>query len=245
MSDQQGPHDPVERDRPPEPPAPPPPPPGPPAAAPAPTPTDDVPPPGDLLSTLWGVVVRPARTLRQIAVHPDLRRTLLLIVVLNLVVAVVYVAAAQPTPGFEPDPLTRFIVERRGRSFLLGLVLAPTLGVLGYLLWTGLTWLFARMLDGEGSFRATLAALVHAAVPPSIVGIPLQFVPTAWGPMAVLAILPFLLVLAGWSLVLSVLAIRQAHDLTTGSAIGVVVLLIFTSFVVVILAVIVAVAMLR
>ena len=200
---------------------------------------EPIPPPGSLGEVLLGVVRSPTTTLRSIAHHPDLRRTLLVVVVLNVVTGVVFVATTQPFPGIEPDPLTRWVVEQRGSALLFAVVAAPVLGAVGYALWAGLATLLARMFGGTGTFVGTFAALVFAGIPPAVLSMVMQMIPATAGPLAALAIIPIGLAVAGWGIVLWVLALREAHALSTGSAVGVAVLLLLAAFVLAMLGVVI------
>ncbi len=166
------------------------------------------------------------------ATHPDLRTAVAIVMAINLAGGIVYVLAAQPTPGFEADPFTRWLVEHRGTALLLAAVAGPLLGVLWYSIWTSLvTWL-GRAFGGTGTLRGTFAAFAFAGVPPAALGIPLQVVPAVFGPFAMLAVFPLSLVIGGWGIVLSVFAIRESHRISTGSAVGVIAILTLLVFVV-------------
>jgi hypothetical protein len=95
-------------------------------------------------------------------------------------------------------------------GFILGLIVTPILSVIGYFLWSFVTyWVGVNMFEGETDF-AEMQRVIGFAYAPNVVGI-LGFI-TCVGPI---------ISLAGslYALVLSVMAVKEGLDVDMGKAI--------------------------
>ncbi len=99
-----------------------------------------------------------------------------------------------------------------GATFVLTLILAPVLILIGLFIWSGIVHLFLMMLGGhkqsasgfEGTFRAVSYSYVSSLA---------QIIPIFGGLIALV-----------WNLVLQVIALVRWHRTTTGKAVGAVLL---------------------
>jgi len=88
-------------------------------------------------------------------------------------------------------------------SWLLSIVLAPTLGLA---IGTGVLWLIGKLFSGKAQFMEMFRPLGYAYAP------------------SALAIIPWIGSLVGWiwSLVCAVIAVRESEEVSTGSAVAIV-----------------------
>lgn len=206
----------------------------PPPPAGAPTPVDEAPEPAlPITSGLSGlfelavaVVTSPGRAFAEVARRQPLAWSIVVVLTVNALAAATQFASAtgslsvgSSTAPLGAGGLTFSPVAALAGGVLLG---AP-FGLAMTAVWTALVLLFARMLGGTGGYRATFCGLAFASVPQvftvivTAVALPLGAAGSVLGVLATMGV-------AVWMVVLSVMAIRSAHALSTGRAVAAVLL---------------------
>ncbi len=173
-----------------------------------------------------GVITRPVPAMQEIAAARPWLIALLLSVIIGLLSGLV----SMTTPGLSPsdmrdlgqlDPQTRRMVEG-----IIGAVRSPALGIgsaiinpIVLAIWVGILWLVARLLGGIGQYSSLFSTVGFASVP-NILLIPITALLNLGG--AALAALVSLVSFAFgiWTIVLTVIAIRESMRLTTGRSVA-------------------------
>lgn len=172
--------------------------------------------PEGILGRARGVITAPVPTFRGVARDAPLGQAL------GVVLIVFVLSSVVQSLGFATDPEGLPQVPR-AMTVVGGLVIGLPAALLSFVVWTALVLLCARLLGGRGDFRGTLSGLGFAYVPVIfgviVAALALPVGATA-GPVVVLAFLGTAL----WSLALDVIAVREVHDVTTGRAVGAVLL---------------------
>lgn len=165
-----------------------------------------------------------------------------LLIAIYLANAAVLALVGDPLPTFEPGTVGE-PTPMPSVTWPVVAIFVPILGLGGFLLWTLVLLGLGRLFGGRARFASLFAALAFASAPPAIAGLPLQAIPADRLILALLS-LPIFLALGIWSLVLSALAIREAHGISTGAAIGVMVIAFIAAIVVAVIIAFVAIALL-
>lgn len=201
------------------------------------------PPPDGILPTLWQVVRAPTSTLRRLADAPPVGKTVGLLIAIYILNGAVLALTGEPGPSFGVDPATGEPMPGPELNWTVIALFLPLAGLAGFLLYTVVVLGLGKLFGGTASFRSLFTALAFASAPPALASLPLQAVPADRLTLALLT-MPLFLALAIGSIILSVIAVREAHRLSTGTAIGVVVMMMVATIVLAFAAVLIAVAFL-
>lgn len=174
---------------------------------------------------LYGVITRPVEALRAIAERKPVGSALVIFVgnwILSL------------TAGLSRADLS--VLERVGLEDALGSALGAliTLGIMfgavAFLAGLAVLHFSARLFGGKGTFTALFCTLGFAGFP-MVLSVPLAVLGRIGGPGigALGSVASFGLTV--WVIVLSVIALKEAHKLPTGTAIGAYLLAIVVPFV--------------
>ena len=180
-----------------------------------------------VLDAIIGVITRPARTLRRIALIRPWPQALA--VYIGIAVLEGLTSLTLPRSSFEPSTAGAptlgtgaelFLQTITTPTFLFGstLVLNP----LALLLETGVLFLVARLLGGRDPFSGLLSTFAFASVPLLIMEPVTAVLNLGGSAMADGMVRGLLSFAAGiWVLVLQVLAIRESFSFSTGRAVAV------------------------
>lgn len=173
------------------------------------------------LETAVGVLTSPVSTLRGLAAEPRVGWAIGLVVVLGLVSAVEMagvLASPEPAPfgPAAPAPLEQL----RWLALIGGAIFLPLL-FLGFVaVWSAILHGLARLFGGEGRYRAVFTTVGFASTPQvfTVVGTVLSVTLGLAGD-----VLSGLLSvgLGVWTAILTVIAVRASHGLSTGRAVAV------------------------
>jgi len=160
-----------------------------------------------IIETLVGVLARPASTLRRVSQQQPIGLALLVYLVVNLITTVVVLT--------EPRMLEELGLPDFGMPVLL--LGSSLISILALVILTAICHLVASVLGGRGSYGGLFSAFAFSALPgvfaaPSEV---LGLLPVVGDLLSGLGIFGILV----WSLVLTILAVRETYTLTTGRAI--------------------------
>lgn len=201
--------------------------------------------PAGLFELAVAVVTSPTRAFALITRRAPLGWAIILVLTVNALTAATQVASAADSLGGGVAPFASGappLTLSPTASLLIGVLVGAPAGLAVTAVWTGLVLLFARMLRGTGGYRVTFCGLAFASVPQvlsvilTLLLLPLGTAGTVLGGLAALGI-------GAWTLVLGVMAVRDAHALSTGRA-SAAVLLPIVAVIVVIALVVVAVIVL-
>lgn len=159
---------------------------------------------------LYGVIVGPSAALRAVAERKPVGWALGVII---------GIAALSSTAGLSQasfDALGRVQLEAVLRALLSGGVI---LSVIGYVIGTGILHLAALVFGGKGTFAGLFSAIGFAQFP-MILSFPLMVLGRVGGPAVMGLTIVGSVGLALWVVALSVVALREAHAMPTGAAIG-------------------------
>ncbi|MEW6227690.1 MAG: Yip1 family protein [Bacillota bacterium] len=174
---------------------------------------------------LYGVITRPVEALRAVAERKPVGWALVIVIgawVLSLAAGLSQADfSVLERVGFE-DALSSAL----GVLVTLGIILAAVV----YLAGLAILHLSARLFGGKGTFAALFCALGFAEFP-MVLSVPLAVLGRIGGPGIDALSSVASLGLTLWVVVLSVIALREAHKLPTGTAIGAYVLAIVVPFV--------------
>lgn len=159
-----------------------------------------------VLDQLWGVLATPKAALKAVAEEKR--------VVWGLLIHAVVAAVGALQAGDD-----RLIAEEMGPVYpeTPGFFTAFATSLLGVLILVALVHLIARLLGGRGSLGGVVAATGFAQFPTAL-SWPVELLAGAAGGAGPLAVVRFGILV--WVLILSILAVREAHSLSTGRAIG-------------------------
>lgn len=203
-----------------------------------------VPPPdGGLVENAVRVVTSPVDTLRRLTHHP---RTAWAVVVVAIIGALGFVSgaagmdtSAAPGDPFAPGP---DLGALRGAMIVGGLILGPIVAVLSIVVWTAILHGMARLFKGTGTFAGTFSGVSFAYVP-SVLSVPFQLLPLVRGLAGSLLASAVGFAVFVWVLVLDVIAVRECHHLSTGRAVGAVLIPIAVFFVLIVVLVVLVLAL--
>jgi len=181
------------------------------------------------------VVTSPGRAFDEIARRAPLGGSIVVVLTIHALTAATQMASATGSLAVAPSSATlgaQGLTLSPIVSLLVGLLVGAPFGLAATAVWTALVLLFARMLGGTGGYKVTFCGLAFATVPQVFTVIvtalllPMGTAGTVLGVLAAIGV-------AVWTVVLSVMAVRSAHALSTGRAVAAVVLPV-VAFVVVI-----------
>jgi len=189
-----------------------------------------------VLAALSGVIVHPVQTLREITGE----KPWVWGIVVYLVSSWVSFMASFLT-GWRNLPEVFMPSELNLSAFLVGVVLsAPIFSLLGLLVISGIYHLIARLLKGEGSFVGLLSGLGFASFP-TILTAPFALLGVVGGLFGSLVYNLAVFAVSIWVLVLNIIAIRENYAFSTGKAVLTFFIPVILFFVLVMLAILVAV----
>ncbi len=189
-----------------------------------------------VLAALSGVIVHPVQTLREITGE----KPWVWGIVVYLVSSWVSFMASFLT-GWRNLPEVFMPSELNLSAFLVGVVLsAPIFSLLGLLVISGIYHLIARLLRGEGSFVGLLSGLGFASFP-TILTAPFALLGVVGGLFGSLVYNLAVFAVSIWVLVLNIIAIRENYAFSTGKAVLTFFIPVILFFVLVMLAILVAV----
>lgn len=225
----------------PPPPGPPPPPEPPPPSGPSPPSGPPPPPPGPeaahvahpaapgpsakgegLLETAVGVLIAPVATMRGLVSEPRVGWAVILTVVLALISAVetAGVAGSQAPVAFGPDGPPGPPQQLRWVMLVGGAIFLPLIGLGVLAVWSAILHGVARLLGGVGRYGTVFTTVGFANTPQVFTVLGTLATVTLGLPGQVLSWL-LGLGLFLWTAVLSVIAVRESHRLSTGKAVAV------------------------
>ena len=199
------------------------------------------------LELVYGVLFEPGKTMERVVLRPPLGMTLLIVTILSLLGATMGLLTASRAldESFSAAVVGQFLPALQAMA-----PFAIILGLLwGYVKWFGysaIIHLAADLLGGRGSARGVFAVTGLAGLP-AIFMVPLQFL-AYWigtGNMAATVLLGLAGLAVGiWSIILLVIGLKQAHALSTGRSLLVVLspVLVLVVFGILIMALLVTVA---
>jgi hypothetical protein len=173
------------------------------------------PPDEGLPARAAGVLRRPAATFRSIAHDEPVGQAFAVVVIVTVLLTVVQGFGILADPGAT--------VQTALVTLVTGMVIGVPMGVVFFLLWVGAVLLGAKLFGGTATFPATLAGLGFAYAPLALGGIVAGAALPSGAAAAAIVVLAFLAATL-WSFVLDVIAIREIHQMSTGRAVGAVVL---------------------
>jgi len=175
------------------------------------------------LSYCWGTIARPDSTFRGVKeernkVAYGFAAVMLLSILYSVTVLIGYVRGMSPL-GYEP-----FLKIPAESYYLWQTIFTIPVGLIGWILFAGSAQLLSKSLGGRGTFEDNLAVLglpfilmlPFSWLPETMVAI---FVP-AWSGMPVWNTIDFILIGIStlWFLIVSVIALKQAQNLSPGRA---------------------------
>ncbi len=193
-----------------------------------------------LLELCVAVVTTPGRAFDEVVRRSPLAWSIGVVLVANALTATTQMASASGSLGAVSSsaPLGSPGVGLSGTASLLaGVLVGAPFGLAVTAVWTAVVLLFARMLGGTGGYRVTFCGLAFASVPQVItvvvtgVTLPMGALGTVLGVLTAFGV-------GVWTVVLCVVAVRRAHDLSTGRAVGAVLLPVVAVMVVLVLVVV-------
>lgn len=178
-----------------------------------------VPPPEGFLDTAVGVLSAPVATMRRLTVHPRVGWAI------GLTVGLAVLSTLAGAPGIGEAAPGAGITAPAGLDGLGGVILAGSL-ILGPLFalgllaaWSGILHGLARLLGGVGIYSGAFTGVAFASVPQAL-GIPFQLLPQLAGPAGAVISSLVSFALTVWMAVLTVIAVREGHGITTGRAVA-------------------------
>jgi hypothetical protein len=173
-----------------------------------------------LLETTMSVLSQPVPTMRRLTRNPRVGWALIVTVVIAVGSSLATVAQGGPLmgaqPGFAPPPE----LEQQLRTMGLVIALAaPVVAVIALAIGAGIVQVSSYLLGGKGSYAGLFTGLGFASIP-NVLGIPAMLLPRLLGGAG--SALSGLVNLGAlvWVLVLSVIAVRENHDFSTGRAVA-------------------------
>jgi hypothetical protein len=175
-----------------------------------------------LLEAAVSVVTQPVATLRMVTQQQKLGWAIIVAVVVSLASSLTSVASLTPSElagganfSLPVDPTTFRVLTLAG-----GVVLGPLIGIIGLAVVAGIFQLVSMILGGKGAYVGLFCGLAFASVP-SIIGTPFNLLPLAFGVAGEVLSGLVSFVLFIWTAVLTVIAIRENHQFSTGRALAV------------------------
>lgn len=173
-----------------------------------------------LLEAAVSVVMQPVGTLRMVTQQQKLGWAIIVAVVVSLASSLTSAASLTPSAlagsanfSLPVDPSV-FRISTLVGAALLG----PLIGLIGLAVVAGIFQLVSMALGGKGAYVGLFCGLAFASVP-SIIGTPFNLLPLAIGVAgeALSGLVSFVLFI--WTAVLTVIAIREDHQFSTGRAV--------------------------
>ncbi|MDI7277616.1 MAG: Yip1 family protein [Anaerolineae bacterium] len=159
---------------------------------------------------LYGVIAGPVEALRDVAERKPVGWALAVIIGIGALSSMAGVSQA----SF--DALGGIQLEAVLRSLLSGGII---LCAVGYVIGVGILHLAALLFGGKGSFAGLFSAVGFAQFP-ALLSLPLMALGRAGGPVVTGLTVAASVGLSLWVVALSVIALREAHTMSTGAAIG-------------------------
>ncbi|MBU0490645.1 MAG: YIP1 family protein [Chloroflexi bacterium] len=184
------------------------------------------------LSWLWGLVVRPRPTIRDIVERGTLRVAVVMVLVFSVLLGLLtLVDAAMPvTAGMESaaGPYGAQVMEATRWLVLALAVLMPVLVLLNILVGRAIVHVLARAFQGSGQYwdlfktQCYLYPLgVLAMAPLYLLRVGVGLFSTDLAAFLNLLLMPLLMVILIWLVVLDVLMVRQVYGVSTARAGGI------------------------
>lgn len=175
-----------------------------------------------LLETAVSVVTQPVSALRMVTEQRKLGWAIIVSLVVSLASSLT--SAASPTPfgwgGGTEFPLPVDSSTFRVFALVGAAILGPLIGLIGLAIAAGIFQIVSMALGGRGTYVGLFSGLAFASVP-SIIGAPFNLLPLVIGVggQVLSGLVGFGLFI--WTAVLTVIAIREDHQFSTGRAIAV------------------------
>lgn len=181
----------------------------------------------DFLENLYGTLFHPKRTFEKLAVSRRITQSLIVYIIVSIMTAAAGIV--DMPEGFPPEIL----------PIMPGFI---TIGiVVGFVLWfvkAGFLQLLAEIMGGQGRALNLLGVLGFAALPGIFNG-PIALITRNLAPYLSI---PFSLLLYIWTTVLTVIAVRAVHRISTGRSVFVTLLPLLIFMAVIVFIVIAAIA---
>lgn len=193
-------------------------------AEPAGPPTGGEPFPG-FLELVYGVLFEPRKAMKKVAERPPLGQAVLVVTIITLLGAVMGLLTMSKviSQSFHTMAMDQYLPGLRAFA-PLGVILGLLWGYAKWFGYSAIMHLAADLLGGRGSARGVFAAAGLAGLP-SIIMIPVQFL-SYWfgaGSMTVTILVGLAGLAVGvWSIVITVIGLKQVHGLSTGRSVLVV-----------------------
>jgi hypothetical protein len=173
-----------------------------------------------LLETTISVLSQPVPTMRRLTRKPRWGWAVIVTVVISVGSSLAMVAQGGPLvgaqPGFAPPPELEQQLRAVGLVFAL---VGPVVAVIALAVGAGLVQVSSYLLGGKGGYAGLFTGLGFASLPNAL-GIPAMLLPRLLGGAgSALAGLVNLGALV-WAVVLSVIAVRENHEFSTGRAVA-------------------------
>jgi hypothetical protein len=169
-----------------------------------------------IISWFYGIVAQPVKTLREIARENPANAAFMIylgVTVLNLLVSLSNRQSIQALEDLMLEANIRI-------PFSVIIASSILISIISIFIITGLLHLLARSFKGDGGYWNLFSAYAFAGFP-MIIGVPVNFISVFMGPaVSTLAgIINFGISI--WVLILQIIAVRESHNLSTGTSIGV------------------------
>ena len=199
-----------------------------------------------LLETAASLFIHPVVTLRRVSRQRPIDWAVAVIVVLAAASLVIEVSRLSPRDfALEPSDAPESFSGGVRLAMIVGaLTLGPVLGLIVAALFSGLFHVVSRMLGGTGAFAGMFAAYAFASLPGAVL-IPAAVLPIIFGSVGERLETLVLVIVFGWSAILTVVAVRENYGFTTARSVAAVLIpvaaLILGAVFLVVIAVIIAV----
>lgn len=165
---------------------------------------------------VYGILFNPTATFRQISEEPPLFYGFVIFV--TVVVLTSIVSALVPVEISEvPPPLADIFVQAKPLLAIVGAIFT----LIFWMVQAGVLHLFAELLGGRGRATGVLTALALADIP-TVMVIPLQIISyfTTGTFLGSFLTVSSSLIMFFWVLALTVIGLREIHQLSTGRAVA-------------------------
>ncbi len=164
------------------------------------------------LGTLVGVFINPVPTLSGVVRRRPIANAFIVIIVLSIAEGLVQAVSIDPAGLGDAEELAAWV---QGFAILS----SPVVGIVVVALAAGVFWLMSRILGGRGGYGAMFAGIGFASAP-SILQSLRGFLAILLGDLVgAVAIIGFLQIgVVAWTIILSVIVVRECNQFSTGRA---------------------------
>ncbi len=169
-----------------------------------------------LIDWLYGVLTRPVKTLKEIAIEKPANAAFLLYLGITMLS---FLASLYNEQSIQ---MLQDLMRETGINMPFSVLIAASLliSIISIFLITGVLQLLARLFKGSGGYWNLFSAYAFANFP-LIIGIPITYASGFLGAAGNALGGMISLGLSVWVLVLQVIAVRESHSLSTGASIAV------------------------